>query len=718
MADKAQQQQDGDTQSTAARGDSTGPAGDLPATAGLLDELPCPYQSLDEEGNVLHVNRAWLRMLGYTPDRVLGRSFADFLVDGQHLLFHERFQAFREKGEVRGARFDLVRQDGSRLPVLIDGHVECDPKRGFLRTHCVLREADEQVRLAASLLRSQTRLHCFTGNLLEGVLTLDQQGRITYANPRTEAILGYAPAELVGRPVLDLMDDRWRGVLRQGLAALRSGYESEPATEVALRHRDGHELQVQLALGDLFDEQHRQTGTVLCVLDTSDWHRTEKRLREDRDLYQSLLDTSRDAIFMFASEQETVFANRQACRMYGTTQDELLQTAPLQLIPEEHHRGFRAFLETVDAGREFSTRITARRLDGTTFPAAVYGSTIEVQGRPLYYLSMHDVSELERTTSALQESETLYQQLFRAMASGVAIYEADDDTGDFIIRDLNPVGCRHAGLTREEVVGRRLRDVFPGVAQMGLLDALREVWRTGEPRKLPVQQYADGRILLWVENYLFPLPSREVVAVYNDVTEQKQREEQAHENARRLQELLQNMPVILDAFDENGVPLVWNKECERVTGYSADEVIGNPRALSRLYPDPDVLRHRMEWQSAAGGGFRDMEWTIRRKDGTYRTLLMSNISQEFPVPGWATWATGLDVTVFKQGQREASIRHEELEERVRERTEELRATIQMMAGRENRMAELKEVVQLLRQQLIQAGLMPAVDDPLRTGEEP
>jgi PAS domain-containing protein len=142
-------------------------------------------------------------------------------------------------------------------------------------------------------------------------------------------------------------------------------------------------------------------------------------------------------------------------------------------------------------------------------------------------------------------------------------------------------------------------------------------------------------------------------------------------------------------------------------------MVGNPDALSWLYPDPSMLRQRLKLQN--GDGFRDMELTVRRKDGSYRTLLMSNISREFPVPGWTTWAMGLDITALKESQRQAAIQQEELETSVRERTEELRAMVRLMAGRENRMVELKEVIRELRGQLAEAGIVPAAEDPL-TGE--
>lgn len=59
-----------------------------------------------------------------------------------------------------------------------------------------------------------------------------------------------------------------------------------------------------------------------------------------------------------------------------------------------------------------------------------------------------------------------------------------------------------------------------------------------------------------------------------------------------------------------------------------------------------------------------------------------------------------------------------LEQRVAERTGELRRVINLMAGREIRMAELKQVIRRLREQLQAHGLQPAADDPLHIEDQP
>ena len=60
-----------------------------------------------------------------------------------------------------------------------------------------------------------------------------------------------------------------------------------------------------------------------------------------------------------------------------------------------------------------------------------------------------------------------------------------------------------------------------------------------------------------------------------------------------LHTILQNMPVMVDALDYNGDFVLWNRECEIVTGYTAEEVIGNPDALQLLYPDHNY-RHEIQ----------------------------------------------------------------------------------------------------------------------------
>lgn len=114
-----------------------------------------------------------------------------------------------------------------------------------------------------------------------------------------------------------------------------------------------------------------------------------------------------------------------------------------------------------------------------------------------------------------------------------------------------------------------------------------------------------------------------------------------------LRRIVENMPVMLCAFDESGVIIRWNTECERVTGFSAQEIINNPHGLQWLCPQE---QQRQQWLELITKEqiFRGLEFTLVAKDDTIKTITWFNISAEVPIVGWANWLIGMDITERKQ----------------------------------------------------------------------
>lgn len=81
------------------------------------------------------------------------------------------------------------------------------------------------------------------------------------------------------------------------------------------------------------------------------------------------------------------------------------------------------------------------------------------------------------------------------------------------------------------------------------------------------------------------------------------------------------------------------------------------------------------------------------------------------------WPAIRDITERKRAEKELRKYREHLEELVAQRTADLRKIVNAMAGREVRMAELKEVIRQLRTQLKGSGLEPVSNDPLLAGQE-
>lgn len=152
----------------------------------------------------------------------------------------------------------------------------------------------------------------------------------------------------------------------------------------------------------------------------------------------------------------------------------------------------------------------------------------------------------------------------------------------------------------------------------------------------------------------------------NRLKELFQSEKALQESEERLRRVVENMPVMMDALDNPYNFIVWNRECERVTGYSHSEIVGNPKALELLYPDTEYRRRMIDELTETGFDFRDQEYDITCKNGMIRTISWSNISSRFPIPGWFTWAVGVDVTERKKAESALSQSEEKFRTLVEE----------------------------------------------------
>ncbi len=136
----------------------------------------------------------------------------------------------------------------------------------------------------------------------------------------------------------------------------------------------------------------------------------------------------------------------------------------------------------------------------------------------------------------LRESESRFRELFDTMSSGVAVYRAAENGDDFIITDLNAAGRRITGVNAgTDLIGKSVCEVFPGVREMGLFEVFQKVWRTGRVEFHPSSLYRNGRLEFWAENHVYKLPSGEIVAVFDDITDRKK----AEDKIRRLNEGLE-----------------------------------------------------------------------------------------------------------------------------------------------------------------------------------
>ncbi|HEY3418062.1 MAG TPA: PAS domain-containing protein, partial [Armatimonadota bacterium] len=169
--------------------------------------------------------------------------------------------------------------------------------------------------------------------------------------------------------------------------------------------------------------------------------------------------------------------------------------------------------------------------------------------------------------------EEQYQELFTNMPSGVAVYEARDEGNDFVFKDFNRSAERIEQIRKEDLVGKSLREVFPGVETFGLLAALKHVWETGHPLHFPAAFYQDERIQGWRDNYLYKLSTGEIVAIYDDVSERKQGELALVASEERYRRIVETAQEGIWLYNTDWLVTFVTQQMADLLGYPIDEIL-------------------------------------------------------------------------------------------------------------------------------------------------
>lgn len=248
----------------------------------------------------------------------------------------------------------------------------------------------------------------------DGIVVIDDDGRVVLVNRRTEELFGYDRVDLLGRSVEELMPTR----LRSSHRAHRTRYRAEPRTrsmgassDLRGLRKDGTEFPVEISLSPL-----RAAGglrVIATVRDISDRVRADAANRRVR----TTLDAIDDGVFIFDPETlRFTYVNQGAIAQVGYTRDELLSMTPLHINPVLGDDEWRALLQPLLDGRVTSRTVMTmhRRRDGTDvpvevlvqFPPGTHGD------RPMVAL-VRDVTDRIKGERELRESEARLRTLYR-----------------------------------------------------------------------------------------------------------------------------------------------------------------------------------------------------------------------------------------------------------------------------------------------------------------
>jgi PAS domain S-box-containing protein len=323
--------------------------------------------------------------------------------------------------------------------------------------------------------------------------------------------------------------------------------------------------------------------------------RSERALRDSEALYHSLVETLPQNIFRKDVNGRFTFANQRFCLTLGKPLAAVLDKTDYDFFPKELAEKYRRDdLEVIRSGKtldvvEEHVRPSGERL----FVQVVKTPICDARGTVLGMQGIFwDVSDRHRAEEEL--ARTLY--LFDALMDNVpdAIY-FKDATGCFT--RINRALADWLSLPgAAQALGKTDFDFFPAPYAQAALRDEQEVLRSGQPLRAR-EEYATfpNGSQRWVLTTKMSLHDRagQIVGSFGisrDITMRREAEEALKASERRYRQLTESSQDGIVVADQRGRIILFNPAAERIFGFAAAEVVGQP--LTRLMPSEFADRHR------------------------------------------------------------------------------------------------------------------------------
>jgi len=251
----------------------------------LYNNAPCGYHSLDEHGVFVLINDTELNWLGYSSQEVVGTmSFSDLLADNSKQAFEESFSRLKRDGQVKGAEFELIRKDGSKLSVMVNAVAIRDDEGAYVMCRSTAFDITALKQTESALRKSNERYMLAVQGASDSIWDWDLETNTAFVSSRWKEMLGYGENEI------DNVMEQWMSLIhpddhRVALETLNDyleGRTPEFCLECRLRHHDGSYRWV-LTRGACFRDNagspHRMAGSHTDI--------TERKLAEQRLLAET-----------------------------------------------------------------------------------------------------------------------------------------------------------------------------------------------------------------------------------------------------------------------------------------------------------------------------------------------------------------------------------------------------------------------------------------------
>ncbi len=306
-----------------------------------------------------------------------------------------------------------------------------------------------------------------------------------------------------------------------------------------------------------------------------DQRKAEEALKESEEKFRAISSAANDAIIMLNYQGEVVFWNRTAKKIFGYNKNEIIGKNLHDLItPSSSNKHYLKSLKSqwetgTSSALGKTVEMTVLKKNKQPFDIELSLSAVKIEKGMNQIAIIRDITERKKAELALQESEERYRTLQGNIPVG--IYRSSKK-GKFL--SANPAMAKILGYkSKEELFNIKIESIYKFPQQRNTF--INEIEAKGSVTAYELQLLRKDRTPFWAAVTTKALINFEDSSIYydgiiEDITVQKEAQEQLRQNKERLDHILQNIGNGVMVIDSNQELILMNNRIVELLGLKKD----------------------------------------------------------------------------------------------------------------------------------------------------
>lgn len=618
------------------------------------------------DGKIIDVNETFLKLSGYERDFAIGNSTLLLNLWNSPNDRKTYITLLKKQRSVKDFESKFITSSGEVRDFLVSG--EFFTINGENCILGILRDITEQKLAEETIHRNEQVLRLFVEHSPAAIAMFDRDMRYIVASRRYLSDYDLGERDIIGRSHYDIfpeMPEEWKNIHQHCLKGAIEKSDNDPFPRAS-----GKLDWIRWEIHPWFEKNDEIGGVILFSEVITESKLSENKLKETHQKLVNILENMTDGFVSLDNDWNYTYMNKYAGEIFGRVPEEMIGKHIWTEFPEGIGQPFHLAYEKAKSEKipiQFHEYYPPYK---KWFENRIYPSN---DGISVFF---QDITEIKLAQDKLKDSQTYNRMLFEQSPIGLALANMD---GKLI--DVNPKYAAIMGRTVDQCKQLTYWEITPekyAPMEKKQLETLAKTGIYGPYEKEYIHK--NGHLVpVRLQGLIFERNGEKYIwSSVEDITEIKKSNEALIENRQIIKDerdfsnaLLDGLPGILYFYDSNLNFQRWNKNFEKISGYSSEEIA--QMSPMDLFSDDekDLLKDKIS--TVFSEGYADVEAHFLTKNGNrilyFFTGLKINFNNKDCLIG-----VGIDISSLKHAEEEIKKLNAELEFKVDLRTAQLEAS--------------------------------------------